>query len=80
MTVIVGVVNLFATILAVYLMDRAGRRVLFLTSQFGMGVACVVIVIAAITGYDVVLAGMVVAYVALFAIGLGPIPWMSRKE
>jgi hypothetical protein len=37
MTAIVGIVNLFATLMAVFLMDRAGRLVLFLTSQLGMG-------------------------------------------
>jgi SP family facilitated glucose transporter-like MFS transporter 1 len=76
----IGGINLLTTVLAVYLMDRAGRRVLLLTSQVGVGLSLFLVTFAMILNVDYVSVALVVAIVALFAIGLGPIPWLILPE
>jgi sugar porter (SP) family MFS transporter len=80
MTFIVGLVNLFMTLISVALMDKAGRRVLFLLSQFGMALVSALITLSAVYHFDAVTVTCVIAFVALFAIGLGPIPWLIMPE
>lgn len=82
-TVGIGSVNVLATIAAVWLLDRAGRRKLLLIGTFGMAVALCCIAIAFFVRSPEVgaisLVGMM-AYVALFAIGLGPVTWVMISE
>lgn len=79
-TVLVGVVNLLSTIVSVALVERAGRRPLFLSSQFGVAVVALCLTISSIYAVDILTACLVMLYVAFFAIGLGPIPWMIMGE
>lgn len=83
-TVGVGAVNVIMTIVAMRLMDSWGRRKLLLWGLWGMLVSLVVIGI----GFMVQLQGalayviviMVAAFVAFFAIGLGPVFWLLISE
>lgn len=79
-TVIVAVVNLLSTMASLFLVDHLGRKVLLLTSEIGMTVFALLLVIASVykTGILVVIA--VNLFVASFAIGLGPIPWLLMPE
>jgi SP family galactose:H+ symporter-like MFS transporter len=83
-TVGVGAVNVIMTLVAMRLMDSWGRRKLLLWGLWGMLVSLVVIGI----GFMVELHGalayliviMVAAFVAFFAIGLGPVFWLLIAE
>lgn len=88
-TVLCGAVNVVATGVAVDLMDRAGRRPLLILSAVGMTVSSLLLTgallrsqvapeQAALMGY-IQVAG-VLAYVAFFEFGLGPIPWAITAE
>lgn len=79
-TVGIGVTNLIATLLAVYLMDRAGRRSLLMLSQFGMAIVCTFIVVASVLKANLLTVILVFVFVAIFAVGLGPIPWLILPE
>lgn len=82
----IGIVNVLATIVAIRLIDRLGRRPLLLTSLAGMAVSLVVL------GFSFALKDSLggaqswvaltslVAYVAAFAIGLGPVFWLLIAE
>jgi len=84
-TIGVGVANLLATIVALTLIDRLGRRPLLLTSLAGMalslGMLGVVLghpgLIGAGGGAAVV---AMMLYVMAFAIGLGPVFWLLIAE
>lgn len=78
---LLGTVNVLATFLALYLMDRTGRRTLVMWSSGGMFFSCVVIVMA-LLGYfsKIVALGAVSVYVIFFAIGMGPIPFLMVAE
>jgi len=81
-TLTVGIVNVAVTILALWLIDRIGRRPLLIVGTLGMAIALAVLgiffAIPTNTGFVAVIA--VIAYVCFFAIGLGPIAWLIISE
>ncbi|HSL01191.1 MAG TPA: sugar porter family MFS transporter [Rubrobacteraceae bacterium] len=81
----VGVVNVGFTILAIYIVDRVGRRPLLLIGLIGMivslGLLGVVFSLGATSGAAGLLATICLAlYIASFAISLGPIFWLMISE
>ena len=80
-TVIVGIVNLLFTLVAIWLVDRAGRRPLL--------IAGTAVQVAALTFVGAMLAGGrsgapllvgILGFVAAFAVAMGPIPWIVNSE
>ncbi len=74
------VVNFGMSIVAMLFIDRSGRRVLLIASEMGTFIFSLLLVI----GYKLQVANLLVAsvfcYVASFAIGIGPVPWMITSE
>lgn len=81
-TVIVGLVNLVFTVLAIWVVDRVGRRPLLLATSIGMGVSLVLLggafVLGKPGGLWVLL--FVLGYVASFAVAMGPVVWVVMSE
>jgi len=80
--VIIGAVNLLFTIVAMIYLDRWGRRAILLTASGGMGVALTLLVVGLnIRGISpVLMLGAILLYVAFFALGMGPGPWLIISE
>jgi MFS transporter, SP family, arabinose:H+ symporter len=81
-TILVGFINFLFTILAVWLIDKVGRKALLLIGSASMTVCLVVIGIAFHTGHTsgpIVLI-FILLYVASFAISLGPVVWVIISE
>ncbi|HEX3491002.1 MAG TPA: sugar porter family MFS transporter [Streptosporangiaceae bacterium] len=85
--VVNGVVNVGMTIVAIWLLDRVGRRKLLITGTCGMAVALTTLALVfLIGGTKLTGAGAYIAIVALFfytgsfAIGLGPVFWLLISE
>ena len=80
----IGVVNVVMTAIALWLVDRVGRRVLLLWGLAGMGASLVALAAAFALGHGALLgaltAASLAAYVAAFAIGLGPVFWLLISE
>ncbi|MCF3946549.1 sugar porter family MFS transporter [Acidiphilium sp. AL] len=80
----VGVVNVVMTLVAMRLLDVAGRRKLLLWGLAGMLVTLVILSVSFMIGLHGSLALVTVlsvaAYVAFFAIGLGPVFWLLIAE
>jgi len=80
--VIIGAVNLIFTIVAMVFLDRWGRRAILMTASGGMGLALTLLVI----GLHVhnapagLVLGSILLYVAFFALGMGPGPWLIISE
>jgi sugar porter (SP) family MFS transporter len=84
-SVAVGAINVVMTVVSMAVIDRVGRRPLLLISLSGMVVSLVVLGIAfRLSGLGVALhwvaLACLMAYVASFAIGLGPVFWLLIAE
>ena len=84
--VVNGAVNVAMTIVAVRLLDKAGRRPLLLSGTAGMAVGMVITACAFISGSTlhggtaiIAIVGLLV-YTGSFAIGLGPVFWLLIAE
>jgi sugar porter (SP) family MFS transporter len=81
----VGVINVAFTVLALRLLDRAGRRTLLMIGVSGMSISLFTLGLAFLGGggstFDSVLAIVsLMVFVASFAISLGPIFWLLNAE
>jgi SP family galactose:H+ symporter-like MFS transporter len=84
-TLSVGVVNVLMTVVAIFLMDRVGRRPLLLIGLAGMMASLVVLGVAffmpGLSGnVGFITTGSLMAYVGFFALGLGPVFWLLISE
>ena len=82
-TMLLGCVNAGMTVIALWLIDRLGRRPLLMIGLIGMSVSLGVLGfffyhLSSLESFMAVLALM--AYIAFFAISLGPIAWLIISE
>lgn len=81
--IIVGVVNVLATIVAIFLVDRVGRRALLLTGVTGMLITLAAMGVMFRIGAShvgIILLITLLVYIVCFAIGLGPVYWLMSSE
>jgi sugar porter (SP) family MFS transporter len=80
----IGLVNVVMTGVAIWLVDRVGRRALLLCGLAGMGLSLCLLAAGFLLGHGPALAWMtaggLAAYVGCFAIGLGPVFWLLISE
>jgi SP family arabinose:H+ symporter-like MFS transporter len=81
-TILVGLINFLFTILALWLIDKVGRKALLLVGSASMAVCLLVIGVAFHTGHTAgpVVLIFILLYVASFAISLGPVVWVILSE
>jgi MFS transporter, SP family, galactose:H+ symporter len=82
-TVGVGTVNVLTTILAMFLIDRLGRRPLLVLGFIGTAVTMLVIALAVVYPAIVpswVIIVMLLLYIASFAVAVGPLPHLLMSE
>jgi len=80
-TVVVGTVNLTFTIVAIWTVDRLGRKPLMIIGALGMGFCLWSFGLAACfekTGAWVLV--LILGYIASFALSLGPVVWVVLAE
>ena len=84
-TVGVGIINVLMTLVAMWIIDRVGRRPLLMTGLIGMilslvilGLAFMLPTLSSILGWIAV--GSMMLYVGSFAISLGPVFWLLISE
>lgn len=79
-TVAVGGVNLVVTIACAPLADRLGRKTCLLLSIAGMGTNALLLGLGIILNIKVLSAVTTLLFVASFAVGLGPVPFILATE
>ncbi|GJM16632.1 MAG: MFS transporter [Thermodesulfobacteriota bacterium] len=86
-TVSVGVVNVLATFIAIWLIDKVGRKPLMyagligmILSLTGMGIAYKLIGSTSSSEIGTITVIAVWIYIACFAFSFGPIPWLMMTE
>lgn len=84
-TVGIGLINFIFTIVAIYLLDRVGRRKLLLTGTCGIVLSLVVLTIGFAMGlgnhsFDYLILASMLFFIACQAIGTGPACWLIPSE
>ncbi|MGO4664871.1 sugar porter family MFS transporter [Bosea sp. 2RAB26] len=75
-----GLVNVLATIAAIAMVDRLGRRPLLIFGSGAMAIGLAAVIVASQLGWPWVgLAGLAV-FIAAFALSLGPLPYVLMSE
>jgi len=84
----IGIINVLATFIAIWLVDRAGRRPLLICGVLGMVATLVVLGLAfrggaagaAARNLGLITVVCLAAYIVFFAFSLGPIVWLMISE
>lgn len=80
-TIVVGAVNLAFTIVAIWTVDRLGRKPLMIIGSLGMGISLVAMGLAA--QFSVISLWVLIcilSYIACFALSVGPVTWVILAE
>jgi sugar porter (SP) family MFS transporter len=80
--VIIGVVNMAFTVIALWLMDRAGRRPLLFWGTLGCSgvLATIGLLFASHKTQNGILVALICLFFAFFAFSIGPIKWIIMSE
>ncbi|ODN95874.1 vacuolar membrane protein [Cryptococcus wingfieldii CBS 7118] len=76
----ITVVNAIMTLPAIFLMDRLGRKTLILASIGGMATTSVLLAFGLNDHLQALSAISIIAFIASFSIGLGPVPFLLTSE
>ena len=80
LTVAVSALNLFLTTLCAPLSDKLGRKPCILLSIAGMGTSSILLALGIYYSVKVLSAIATLTFVASFAVGLGPVPFILANE
>jgi MFS family permease len=79
--VVIGAINFGATLVGMYLIDRAGRKPLMASAFAGMGMSLVGVAVAIHAHAPAITVSLLVlVYVACFAVGIGTGTWVLMSE
>jgi sugar porter (SP) family MFS transporter len=80
----IGVINVIMTFVAIYLLDRVGRKPLLDIGLAGMAFSMFAVAVSIyfqkIQGAHILSLIFTMAFVGFFAISMGPIPWLMAPE
>ncbi len=80
-TIIVGGVNLTFTVIAIWTVDKLGRKPLMLIGSMGMGLTLLGMGLAAyFQQTSIWLLVFILGYIACFALSVGPVTWVILSE
>jgi sugar porter (SP) family MFS transporter len=80
LTIMISLINLFTTVLCAPLADKIGRKACLLLSITGMGIMSLLLALSMRWELKLLSAISVLAFVAFFACGLGPVPFIMASE
>jgi len=80
-TIVVGFVNMLFTLVAIYTVDKTGRKPLMLIGFAGMGLSLSAMgFLAYIQKVEAWMLVFVLGYIACFALSVGPVTWVILSE
>ncbi|KAJ5749323.1 uncharacterized protein N7511_011019 [Penicillium nucicola] len=80
LTVMISVINLLITLACSPLPDRIGRKTCLMLSICGMGSSSILLAISIYLNAKILTAIAALLFVACFAVGLGPVPFILASE
>jgi SP family xylose:H+ symportor-like MFS transporter len=80
-TVVVGAVNMTFTIIAIWTVDKLGRKPLMMIGSAGMGISLLAMGLAAyFQRTELWMLLFILGYIACFALSVGPVTWVILSE
>ena len=80
-TILVGAVNLTFTLVAIWTVDRLGRKPLLIVGAIGMGISLTAMgLVAQHQMIAVWVLAFILGYIACFALSVGPVVWVILSE
>jgi sugar porter (SP) family MFS transporter len=80
-TIVVGSVNLLFTLIAIWSVDKLGRKPLMMVGSAGMALALTALGLTAYFGRtDLWVLTFILGYIACFALSVGPVTWVILAE
>ncbi len=80
-TVVVGMVNMTFTIIAIWTVDKLGRKPLMMIGSAGMGLSLLAMGLAAFfQRTELWMLLFILGYIACFALSVGPVTWVILSE
>ncbi len=81
-TFIVGVNNLLFTLVSFWVIDRFGRKPLYITGSLGMALSLTALVVTVLTGHfhGAIVLALILTYLAFFSACIGPVFWTLVPE
>ncbi|CAD6578358.1 MAG: hypothetical protein TREMPRED_002163 [Tremellales sp. Tagirdzhanova-0007] len=76
----ITLVNALMTVVAIFLVDRVGRKGLLLTSIIGMAITSALLAFALDIHHNILSASAIILFIVSFAVGLGPVPFLLVSE
>jgi MFS family permease len=80
MAIVVTINNFVFTVISIFLIDRMGRRPLLMLSEVGSCLFCILLTIGYVYNIGPLLIVAVFGFIASFAVGVGPIAWLTASE
>ncbi|KAI0002698.1 major facilitator superfamily transporter glucose [Xylariaceae sp. FL0662B] len=80
LTIMISAINLITTVACSPLPDKLGRKTCLLLSIFGQGASALALALSILFDVKILSAVTVLFFVAFFAVGLGPVPFMLASE
>jgi hypothetical protein len=77
--IILSAVNVLSTFVAIWLLKKTGRRPVALVSSSGSAL-CLFVLAFCMRNYPALSVFPMIGFIVLFAVGLGPIPWLMMPE
>jgi sugar porter (SP) family MFS transporter len=81
-TFLVGITELLFTVASLWMIDRFGRKPLYVGGSFGMAISLLLLVITVLTGHfhGYLVLALILAYLAFFCACIGPVFWTLVPE
>jgi SP family arabinose:H+ symporter-like MFS transporter len=81
-TLIVGITQFFFTLISFWMIDRFGRKPLYIVGSLGMALSLLGLVVTVLTGsfHGPVVLALILTYIAFFASCIGPVFWTLMPE
>ncbi len=80
-TIVVGAVNLAFTVVAIWTVDRIGRKPLMMIGAAGMGISLFALGLSVYYGQTAIwILVFILGYIASFALSVGPVTWVILSE
>lgn len=81
-TFLVGITELLFTVASLWMIDKYGRKPLYIGGSFGMAIALLMLVIAVLTGrfQGYLVLTLILGYLAFFCACIGPVFWTLVPE